>query len=313
VHRYQVILLSVSKLAKDNKLSVCFNEKDYVIQDSVLKSQVGTGSKKDGLYLLNLVLYALKNDIDIKGDFFSERCDVYHRAKQTTKPFPLSDHKSTTIDQLIHLDVWGPYKIRSKDGHRFFLTIVDDYSRAISNDLNDDVRDNSEGGGTNPSFVKPAVESTDANMSSTAKPSTNNKGTDISKIIRKQSKTGKHEHENQKNTKEAKDSKPKPEKSSLIINEHEYYSSPSPFHLAVKTRGKRKLRDKMDYSSGRIHGGKVKSVNPRQFISSLKLGSHGDMEKAQRNLGFYTKTTLKESTSCHNQRMTAWQSSSVHK
>ncbi|GJS24436.1 hypothetical protein Tco_0453068 [Tanacetum coccineum] len=40
----------------------------------------------------------------------------------------------------------------------------------------------------------------------------------------------------------------------------------------------------MDYSSGRIHGGKVKSVNPRQFISSLKLGSHGDMEKAQRNL-----------------------------
>ncbi|GJY03168.1 retrovirus-related pol polyprotein from transposon TNT 1-94 [Tanacetum coccineum] len=37
-------------------------------------------------------------------------------------------------------------------------------------------------------------------------------GTDISKIIGKQSKTGKHGHRNQKSTREAKDSKPKPEK-----------------------------------------------------------------------------------------------------
>ncbi|GKB75577.1 reverse transcriptase domain-containing protein [Tanacetum coccineum] len=37
-------------------------------------------------------------------------------------------------------------------------------------------------------------------------------GTDISKITRKQSKTGKHGHKNQKSTREAKDSKPKPEK-----------------------------------------------------------------------------------------------------
>ncbi|GJW74898.1 ribonuclease H-like domain-containing protein [Tanacetum coccineum] len=53
---YHVSLLSVSKLAKDCKLSVCFNEKDCVIQDFVLKSQVGTGSEKDGLYFLNLDL-----------------------------------------------------------------------------------------------------------------------------------------------------------------------------------------------------------------------------------------------------------------
>ncbi|GKA96061.1 reverse transcriptase domain-containing protein [Tanacetum coccineum] len=38
------------------------------------------------------------------------------------------------------------------------------------------------------------------------------KGTDISKITRKPSKTGKHGHEKRKSTKEAKDSKPKPEK-----------------------------------------------------------------------------------------------------
>ncbi|GKE94466.1 hypothetical protein Tco_1579321, partial [Tanacetum coccineum] len=37
-------------------------------------------------------------------------------------------------------------------------------------------------------------------------------GTDISKITRKQSKTGKHGHEKRKSTREAKDSEPKPEK-----------------------------------------------------------------------------------------------------
>ncbi|GJW44517.1 hypothetical protein Tco_0073316 [Tanacetum coccineum] len=37
-------------------------------------------------------------------------------------------------------------------------------------------------------------------------------GTDISNIARKPSKTGKHEHGKQKSTREAKDSKPKPEK-----------------------------------------------------------------------------------------------------
>ncbi|GJZ50601.1 hypothetical protein Tco_0604791, partial [Tanacetum coccineum] len=37
-------------------------------------------------------------------------------------------------------------------------------------------------------------------------------GTDISKITRKQSKTGKHGHEKWKSTREAKDSEPKPEK-----------------------------------------------------------------------------------------------------
>ncbi|GKA10424.1 reverse transcriptase domain-containing protein [Tanacetum coccineum] len=43
-------------------------------------------------------------------------------------------------------------------------------------------------------------------------PPTNIKGTDISKITRKPSKTGKHGHEKRKSTREAKDSKPKPRK-----------------------------------------------------------------------------------------------------
>ncbi|GJR98638.1 ribonuclease H-like domain-containing protein [Tanacetum coccineum] len=75
---------------------------------------IGTGEMNGGLYLFDA----------------TSPCDVCHKAKQTRKPFPLSDHKSTQIGQLIHLDVWGPYKVTSKEGYESFLTIVDDYSRS---------------------------------------------------------------------------------------------------------------------------------------------------------------------------------------
>ncbi|GKE67214.1 hypothetical protein Tco_1521375, partial [Tanacetum coccineum] len=42
--------------------------------------------------------------------------------------------------------------------------------------------------------------------------------TDISKITRKPSKTGKHEHGKRKSTREAKDSKPKLRKSQALVN-----------------------------------------------------------------------------------------------
>ncbi|GKF51959.1 hypothetical protein Tco_0148426 [Tanacetum coccineum] len=42
----------------------------------------------------------------------------------------------------------------------------------------------------------------------------------------------------------------------------------------------------MDYSSGHRHGGKVKSVNPRQFIISLKHIATSSMEKHTWNVGF---------------------------
>nr|GEV99201.1 ribonuclease H-like domain-containing protein [Tanacetum cinerariifolium] len=49
----------------------------------------------------------------------------------TREPIPLSDYVSTQLGELVHLDLWGPYKVTSREGFRFFLTIVDDFSRAI--------------------------------------------------------------------------------------------------------------------------------------------------------------------------------------
>ncbi|GKF20706.1 hypothetical protein Tco_0069344, partial [Tanacetum coccineum] len=50
---YDVILLSVHKLCKDNKFRVMFDENVCVIQDSIQRTQVGTGNESNGLYFLN--------------------------------------------------------------------------------------------------------------------------------------------------------------------------------------------------------------------------------------------------------------------
>jgi len=43
--------------------------------------------------------------------------------------FPISTSKSKKCFDLIHVDIWGPSSIPSIHGHKYFLTIVDDYLR----------------------------------------------------------------------------------------------------------------------------------------------------------------------------------------
>ena len=56
-------------------------------------------------------------------------CDVCPRAKQPRLSFPQILYCSSHCFELIHIDIWGPFSIPSKNGSRFFLNIVDDYSR----------------------------------------------------------------------------------------------------------------------------------------------------------------------------------------
>ncbi|GJV27986.1 ribonuclease H-like domain-containing protein [Tanacetum coccineum] len=62
-------------------------------------------------------LKALKDRIGIRGNGDSAPCDICHQAKQTKEPFPISDHKTTNLGDVVHLDVWGPYKITSGECH----------------------------------------------------------------------------------------------------------------------------------------------------------------------------------------------------
>lgn len=77
------------------------------------------------------VLTVLKNKLNLNDVSSGDRCDVCQKAKQIRETFPLSDHKTSQLGELVHLDVWGPYKVTSKEGYKYFLTIIDDYTRAV--------------------------------------------------------------------------------------------------------------------------------------------------------------------------------------
>jgi len=57
-------------------------------------------------------------------------CEVCPKAKQHRLLFPTRKSVSHSAFELIHVDTWGPYHTKTHIGHRYFLTIVDDYTRA---------------------------------------------------------------------------------------------------------------------------------------------------------------------------------------
>jgi len=60
----------------------------------------------------------------------STSCSICPQAKLHKQPFPLSTSRASRIFELIHVDIWGAYKCSTYNGYKYFLTIVDDYSRA---------------------------------------------------------------------------------------------------------------------------------------------------------------------------------------
>ena len=56
-------------------------------------------------------------------------CLVCPLAKQKRLNFQSSTHSSSSCFDLVHADIWGPYSTPSLNGSKYFLTIVDDYSR----------------------------------------------------------------------------------------------------------------------------------------------------------------------------------------
>jgi len=45
-------------------------------------------------------------------------------------PFPLCHYKTSSLFELLHVDIWGPHHLNTYNGCKFFFTIVDDFSRA---------------------------------------------------------------------------------------------------------------------------------------------------------------------------------------
>ncbi|GJS47138.1 ribonuclease H-like domain-containing protein, partial [Tanacetum coccineum] len=137
VPEYCVSLMYVHKLARDSNLIVAYDEsKCFVLPQGLRNLKVlGTGSQIDGLYYFDKgihvvcsltkgvwhsrlghpsehVLKVLKNNINFEETKIIF-CKICQMAKQTREPFPLSDHKSLVLGELVHLDLWA-YKVTSK-------------------------------------------------------------------------------------------------------------------------------------------------------------------------------------------------------
>lgn len=56
-------------------------------------------------------------------------CVTCPMVKLTRQPFHPSHSHANEPFKLLHIDVWGPYKVHIREGFKFFLTIVYDHSR----------------------------------------------------------------------------------------------------------------------------------------------------------------------------------------
>jgi len=96
-------------------------------------SNVSVSTKLWHFRLGHLPYHAMKNikELSLKpNDKHDFPCDVCPMARQSKLPFQTSVISSKKIFELIHIDTWGPYNVPTYKGERYFLTIVDDFSRA---------------------------------------------------------------------------------------------------------------------------------------------------------------------------------------
>ena len=159
---FNCTLISVSKLLKQTGCIAIFADTICVLQDSFSRTLIGAGEKREGVsyftgvkvarvhgasrtkssssslwhHRLGHPSYKALSTLQIfkssKLDFTtSTQWDICFKAKQTRKVFPNSLNKADTLFSLIHCDVWGPYRTPSSSGALYFLTIVDDHSRAV--------------------------------------------------------------------------------------------------------------------------------------------------------------------------------------
>lgn len=75
--------------------------------------------------VLNVMFPSLFKGLNIT-DF---HCDVCELAKHTRVSFPISNKRSLHPFELIHSDIWGPSTIPNISGSRWFVSLIDDYTR----------------------------------------------------------------------------------------------------------------------------------------------------------------------------------------
>jgi len=88
---------------------------------ALIHARMGHISLSKLIHLDNSLLSAkTRNDI---------ACDTCQLAKFHSFPFPLSKSIALKPFDLVHVDLWGPYKVTDTSGVYYFLTLLDDCTR----------------------------------------------------------------------------------------------------------------------------------------------------------------------------------------
>ena len=113
-------------LAKLSRFSsFCFNSCiSEVDKTSLWHCRLGHPSPQRLVLLQSLVPNVIT--CNINKSFY---CSVCPLAMQKRLPFPSSISSSSSCFDLVHADIWGPYSTPSLNGSKYFLALVDDYSR----------------------------------------------------------------------------------------------------------------------------------------------------------------------------------------
>ncbi|XP_013622886.1 PREDICTED: uncharacterized protein LOC106328890 [Brassica oleracea var. oleracea] len=106
-------LMSVAKLLRQTGCLAVFTDTLCILQDRFTRILIGADKERD-------------DNTDKFGG-----CGICFKSKQTRGVFSESFNKASVPFELIHVDLWGPYRTKSSCGAVYFLTIVDDFSRAV--------------------------------------------------------------------------------------------------------------------------------------------------------------------------------------
>ncbi|KAM1135223.1 hypothetical protein TB2_044217 [Malus domestica] len=155
-------LLSMYQLCKDNNRRCIVNEFSVCIQDKVTNKVLFHGLSNNVVYPLplfkppqlqpaaylgqkvhatlwhcrlghptnSIVRLALsKSAISLPCNSVPQTCVSCLQGKFTKLPFPLVASKSNVPFKVIHTNVWGPAPVMSMEGHRYYVSFIDECTR----------------------------------------------------------------------------------------------------------------------------------------------------------------------------------------
>ena len=156
-------LISITKLTNSLPCQLILSSDRCLIQERHSLKTIASAEVRDGLYMLNSsckfpIPCSLVNNVVVtvgnawhfrlghlspdklgilckNNSYISHSnntpCIVCLLAKQKHLPFDDSNTQSVSPFNIVHMDIWDPLSISSVHGHRYFLIVVDDYSRYV--------------------------------------------------------------------------------------------------------------------------------------------------------------------------------------